>query len=347
LVKTKLKILKAHHGDAIIIETYDFEKNKFIILIDGGPNQTFKTALVPQLAKYKKIDLIILTHIDHDHIGGLLQYFLSSHGKKHQIDKLLINSPNLKKVRSNGTQISMGEGMELEKLIFEKYPNIEVISNITSDNEMNLNLPKGINIKILSPNDKARDELISNWPEIDLKKNDNIQVSSEQIISKYFDIDFTELAKKEVPEKKIKRDFANASSIAFALKTNDFHGLFLGDSHASIVTESIISKYSAIPVKYDIVKLSHHGSKYNISNEFLDTIQSEKFIISTNGGQGKSKHPDRQTIAKVVCHKNMQDGKNLFYFNYPLSTIERKTGKLFKPEEVKLFNYQEINEIIL
>jgi hypothetical protein len=48
-MKTKLNILKAHHGDSIIIETYDSSNNIFTILIDGGPRETFRTTLVHEL----------------------------------------------------------------------------------------------------------------------------------------------------------------------------------------------------------------------------------------------------------------------------------------------------------
>lgn len=346
ILKTKINVLKAHEGDSIIIETYDIEKNKYIILIDGGPRQTFKTTLVKELDKYQRIDLLILTHIDNDHIAGLIQYLSSSHADKHSFGKLLVNAPNLLKCNDNGTQISISEGIEFEKIINKKYPNLEIIGKITSEIELKLNLPEGIDIKILSPNQAALDELIKNWREIDFNKEENTQLSSTELKAKDFDKSFKELAEKKTSEKKISRDFANASSIAFSIKTIDFHGLFLGDSHSSIVTESIKNKYqNNLPVKFDYIKISHHGSKYNISNNFLDTIESNKFIISTNGGLGIAKHPDRQTLAKIVSHKNMQKEKVQFFFNYSLSDIEKKTGKLFKDEELKLFEYHEINEI--
>ncbi len=343
-MKTKLNVLKAHHGDSIVIETYDGDKNKFIILIDGGPRETFRTTLVQELAKYEKIDLLILTHIDNDHIAGLIQYLSSSHAKKHQFDKILVNAPNLLKCNNTGTQISIDEGIVFEKLLFEKYPNLKIISKITSDSEVELNLPKGIDIKILSPDQEALDELNSNWSEINL--HENTQLTSTTLNAIDFDVDFEKLAKIKDTEYSLKKDFTNASSIAFTIQTNDFCGLFLGDAHSTIVAESINNKYkNKVPVKFDYVKLSHHGSKYNISNIFLDTIECYNYIISTNGGSGRAKHPNRQTVAKIVYHKNMKKEKVQFYFNYPLSTIEKRIGKLFKDEELELFDCHQINEI--
>lgn len=344
-MKTKLNILKAHHGDSIIIETFDRDKNIFTILIDGGPRETFRTTLVQELSRYKKIDLIILTHIDHDHISGLIHYLSSSYAKNHHFDKLLLNAPNLLKVDTSGTQISIDEGIEFERLIHSQYPNLKIISEVTSESVNKLGLPDGIDIKILSPNQIALDELNINWPEIDLSEEDETQIGSIDVIAKDFNVNFESLANNADIEKNIKNDFANASSIAFSIQTVDFHGLFLGDAHSTIVAKSLLDKYpNESPIVFDYVKLSHHGSKYNISKEFLDTIECYNYIISTNGGKGRTKHPDRETIAKIVSHKNMQKSKVQFYFNYPLSDVETRTGKLFKDEELLLFDCHHKNE---
>jgi beta-lactamase superfamily II metal-dependent hydrolase len=343
----ELNILKAHHGDCCIIELNNTNGEPYIILIDGGPRENFRTSLVHDLDKYKKIDLIILTHIDHDHIGGLLEYLGSSIADKHEFDKIIINAPNLLTVNNEGTQISMNEGIKFEKVLKEKRPEIKVIGNVTTGTNLDKFLPDAIKIKILSPNKIALNELYSNWPKD--KKNDCVtQISSEVTKAKDFDVKLNKLSLNKDVEKSIKNDFVNASSIAFSIKTDNFHGLFMGDAHSSIITESLTKFYpDNVPVVFDYIKLSHHGSRYNISNAFLDKIICFNYIISTNGGAGRSKHPDRETIAKVIYHKNMQEEKVKFCFNYPIKTIEEKTGKLFKDDEVKLFEYSEQNQIII
>src|SRR5690349_11402460 len=85
----KLNILKAFNGDAIHIQ---FNEGTLVrnILIDGGMPNTYITLkgkkgkevkgelnlLVEEISnKGQKIDLLILTHIDDDHIGGILRWF--------------------------------------------------------------------------------------------------------------------------------------------------------------------------------------------------------------------------------------------------------------------------------
>jgi beta-lactamase superfamily II metal-dependent hydrolase len=62
-------------------------------------------------------------------------------------------------------------------------------------------------------------------------------------------------------------------------------------------------------LQLDIVKVSHHGSQYNTSSEFLSLLHSSRYIISTNG----SKHglPKKRAIARIIKETDGQ-----ICFNY-------------------------------
>jgi len=68
-------------GDSIFIETSD----GFQILIDGGPDLTILEKLGKEMPFYDRaIDLIILTHPDHDHLFGLLEVL-----KRYDVENIL------------------------------------------------------------------------------------------------------------------------------------------------------------------------------------------------------------------------------------------------------------------
>lgn len=70
-------------GDAILIITPDREK----ILIDGGPDKSIIYKLDQYLPFYeRKIDLMILTHPDPDHLTGLVEVL-----KRYQVNKVFYN----------------------------------------------------------------------------------------------------------------------------------------------------------------------------------------------------------------------------------------------------------------
>lgn len=87
MTQTKIEILRAGCGDCFFI-TIENDDEKFRILVDGGVAATYvdlkcgypmpgdlKSKLISLKSKHEHIDLLIITHIDDDHIGGLLEWF--------------------------------------------------------------------------------------------------------------------------------------------------------------------------------------------------------------------------------------------------------------------------------
>lgn len=155
----------------------------------------------------------------------------------------------------------------------------------------------------------------------------------------------TELAEYMPKEPDLNKDteLANASSIAFILKCDDLSILMLGDCYPQNVEKYLRKKgYSEEnPLVVDFVKISHHGSRNNTSNSLLDIIRCDKFIISTNGGKCRSNHPDRITIAHILCHpERHMDTKVHLYFNYKKELIEANGAAFLNDEEYKEWNFE-------
>lgn len=111
----------------------------------------------------------------------------------------------------------------------------------------------------------------------------------------------------------------NGSAIAFIIEHQSFKLLFLADAHPSVIIQNLKEHYSEeeFPIKFDLIKISHHGSKNNTSPELLKYIDSEKYIFSTNGLIHN--HPDKETIARIISRETKFT--RTLYFNYPLDSI--------------------------
>jgi beta-lactamase superfamily II metal-dependent hydrolase len=331
--RSQLLILPAFHGDCLILKTFDAIGSPFTMLIDGGTSATFESSLKNVLREITKIDVVVLTHIDSDHIGGLIKFVKHAYFKPEKVGRYWFNSRNLKFI-DTGDQISYGQAKSFEELLIEKGEIKEKLTNDLYAGEMP-ELPEGIFIEILSPTPEILNKLNHGWLEL-----------SDEYKAKIEDIPIAEFKPSQLdrgsleelaladdqPEKTIMGDLFNSSSLAFILKTFDISIFFMGDSHPNVIKEQMnLAGYSSIhKLQVDFVKVSHHGSKNNTINDVLDMIDCERFIISTNGGSSTHTHPDRETIARIIHHpervKNEYVNQRKIYLNYPRNVVERKAG---------------------
>jgi Predicted hydrolase (metallo-beta-lactamase superfamily) len=145
----------------------------------------------------------------------------------------------------------------------------------------------------------------------------------------------------KAPNIKQSAELANASSIAFILRCDDLSILMLGDCYPHNVEAYLRSKgYSEDnPLAVDFVKVAHHGSRHNTSNELLDIILCNNYIISTNGQ--KFGHPDRECLAHILCHPRRDRNEKVhFYFNCDLKTIEKNAGTILYADEPETWNFE-------
>src|SRR6266404_1792301 len=92
----RLEAMRAKHGDCLLLHwgKSDDPAHRKIALIDGGPDQTYKKWLRPRLAALAKaagqkqlsLDLTMVSHIDDDHINGILDLAEEIESKKAPAD---------------------------------------------------------------------------------------------------------------------------------------------------------------------------------------------------------------------------------------------------------------------
>lgn len=352
---SEIKFLKANNGDAIFI-SYKHNSNSKNILIDTGTGATYcskpngrkkdgelKNLINDLQSKDEKIDLLIITHWDDDHIGGILKWFQEDlDSAKSMINHIWFNSGTLinkhfesdeasedKNVLDNleyNANTSIKQGVTFEKYILDSSLSHNLIKNDTFVD----NILDGIKFTILSPTNKELERLLTKWEESPYNSNTSAS-------NKDYDKTFEQLLVND-----FKEDDAihNGSSIAFILEIEDKKMMFLGDAHPSVIVDSLnkLGYKQANKLKIDLMKVSHHGSKANTSDELLDIIECDRFMISTDG----SKHglPNKETIARIVKkHENCK-----IYFNYP-----ELINQIFNQEELasEKFEALAVGELIL
>lgn len=334
----EIQLLPAEYGDAIVIRTVA-EDRPFTIVVDGGPETTADN-IVTRLQSIGQIDLMVLTHFDEDHIMGLIKYVELYKGGKLPVKSFWCNCAQ-KIDLTCGTLISdtgYKNANTLASLLRKQGENNSEFLWVEDVTVLTTPFVKGdLKIDILSPSVTILNELKEKyeeyveeheWVDEENAGTEIALVSNNPDKNKTID----ELVKTDKPHRV---NLWNKASIAFLLQAEGKKLLMLGDADADIVAgalENLIGQGNTIDV--DFVKLSHHGSKHNISKRLLSLIRCYDYAISTNGGNVNFCHPDRKTLALIARSAQRDPQREVnFYFNYEISKIETRTGILLSKEE--------------
>lgn len=333
-MQSYIEILKANHGDAFVVHAYKGD-NSGIIVIDGGPDQS-RIAVNRKLSSFQWIDLMILTHHDHDHISGINTYISQHVGdESFPVKEIWANCAKSVGV-SVDTNVSFTEASTLSKVLEDvKEHNQGFIwrSDIVSGQWYHLGYA---DIYVIGPSSEIR-EMCQLKYEAETK-TDVSDVKIDNSNKKLEELAMNPKIKASVSNP---HHLVNMDSIAILLKCDELTALFLGDTFPSVVIDQLrtLADNKGGKLKIDVVKVAHHGSKNNISNDMLDLLDCNNFIISTNGGMGNSYHPNRETFANLLLHpERNKDVKLNVFMNYGLDVIESRVGKLLTEEEKKEYN---------
>lgn len=325
----KIKILKAANGDSLLLSFNDGITNRNI-LIDGGVEQTYysdatnvKGELFSEIDSIRKrnesIDLLILTHIDNDHICGLLKWFKSD-VKAHKLVKKVwfnsgkliatyLNEPENEDLRVglknfSDPQTGVHEAIEYENYLIEKgIWDKKIIIQGQEHEEC------GVKIQILSPNEAQLKRLLKEYKE---KTGDPAYTAGREKDWNKNIKDFIE--EESRPDFKFYQDMSvkNGSSISFILTLYDKRFLFLADSHPKGIVKQLktLGYNMHKPLEVEVMKVSHHGSKANTNKELLEIVKTENYIFSTDSSGHN--HPNKRTLARIL---NVNPNA-IFHFNY-------------------------------
>ncbi len=102
----------------------------------------------------------------------------------------------------------------------------------------------------------------------------------------------------------------NANSVVLRLSYGNFAMLFTGDAEAETETELVKNRF---PLRAQVLKIGHHGSRYATSEKFLNAIAPTAAIISC-GADNRYGHPSQPTLdrlrkANVQVHRTDLSGE--------------------------------------
>lgn len=267
--KLKVYFFDIGQGDSILIQTPDRQK----ILIDAGANDRVVSKLEKALFIFdRKIDLVLMTHGDSDHIVGFISIF-----PKYEVKNILLNGD-----KDKDSTVFMINEDKIEREVYTGKAKTytancgDILSFGEGENK--------VNIYILNP---IKDGLIMN------DTNDNSIIAF--LIYKEYSFLFLGDASQDI-ENKIFLNIENCFSkeIGENLKEKLENLTVLKVSHHGSNTGTSPNFLKQIKPEYSIISVGennrfNHPSKDSLetlekySKNILNTIESGDIVFETNG----------------------------------------------------------------
>lgn len=323
----RIEMLPARHGDCIFIE-YGSAKKPYRMLIDAGPAPTYvnlreRILAIPEGKRH--FELFVITHIDADHIEGVVRLLQDKKLKITYGDIWFNGWKHLKRKQKEVLGGVQGEYLTalLQK---ENLPWNEAFGgeSVVVPDEGPLpvhELKGGMKLTLLSPTWATLEKLRPKWQK-EVEAAGLVPGKAKMALEKLA------TAKKLQPilgeavvnvlklgGSPFKQDTApaNGSSIAFLAECDGVRGIFSGDAYPNVLAASLrrLLKKPSEKLALDFFKIPHHGSRSNLSTELIDMMRCKQYIFSSNGDIFK--HPDQESVARVITHDKTSP---LIWFNY-------------------------------
>lgn len=360
----EITLIPAKSGDSVLIKT-----ESSLMLVDAGYVSTYENYIKKILRdEGKALDLVVCTHFDQDHIGGMIPlvkketniekvwfngfYQFFSVDRKEQLQfsekrKLSIEFNYLEEDFNSDLRISRTQGEQLSNLL-ELNPKIQVneeVSNKVISSESSSIEINDFSIEIISPDKKSIDKLKENWSkELANVINRNTKSCEPEIVQAFENYQRLQSLERENAILDICGNLLAFSEILNE-EPSSFESSVINKASISFILrakeksflylsdtddEQIFKYLTEHQYTYfDVIKLSHHGSSRN-NWKWIDFVKSDKFLISTDGKK-HTNHPSLNVLAKIVIN----NPKCHLYFNYKIDEVKK-----FLDYNIKKYDFQ-------
>lgn len=356
-----LEVLRARHGDCLLLH-YGTNTEPKLALIDGGPKTVYKPFLRPRLEQLRrdrglaqdtplKIDLMMLSHIDEDHVFGLLEL------TEELLEAKESNDPRIAEIEdlwhNTFDDIIDNDPTELTRAVTARFGAASLSGDLTAHLDADDHTDAVVDtIKIVASVPQGR-ELRDNSDDLGIERN--VEMNGKLMMASPKTKPFTmggglsltvagpmldEVQKLQKKHNDFLRDnpelaqritasalarYAdnspyNLSSIVVLAKSGKKTILFTGDARGDKIMQGlelvkIIEPGGSLHV--DVLKGPHHGSSNNVSLDFFKRITADHYVFSGDGDFG---NPERATLEALVEARG-EDPYEI-HLTYPLDEID-------------------------
>lgn len=307
-----LEVLPAGYGDCLLVSCPVGDRT-WRLLVDTGPDECYpqlkaRLAQLPVESNGRRhIDLFIISHIDHDHIGGAA-LLLNDDSLKLSFGDIWFNAPPRPQMRSvaEGASLSRILGARDIALPWNEAFNGKPVATTGYSTFVELGTEAGgPRMTLLSPTPDRLADLWKIWERTlaSLRsKESDLPEPAVPVTRGMGNLDLNALAAKVTATD---RAAPNGSSIVILLEHQGASVLLGADGIPTVMLPALhsLARHRGLlgdTLELDVVKLCHHGSRANVTVDLIKALQAEHYIFSTNNAMFN--HPNDEAVARVILH---------------------------------------------
>lgn len=336
-MRFSLDIRRARKGDCFLLH-HGTEGEPSLVLIDGGPKSVYKPHLRPRLEAIKAarglgssdplpIDLMMVSHVDDDHIRGILDFTRELREASgvplarvsslwhNSFDEVIGNTPSelTAAVTAQFGSASLSDGLSEDATVDADEAEEVIVSNlkVLASVEQGHQLRKDAETLQIERNPEFNGELIIAQSEpVEVSDDVSFHVAGPLVpelkkLQAKHDQWLKDLKKKGLTPADalsafVDKSVTNLSSLVLLAISGGKSILLTGDARGDKIIEGlewIAALKSGQSLHVDVLKVPHHGSSNNLTTDFFERITADRYVFSGNGEHG---NPEREALEMLL-----------------------------------------------
>ena len=373
-----LDVRRARKGDCLLLH-FGSKTDPGFVMIDGGPASVYKPHLEPRLDEIRNaralanadslpVDLLMVSHVDDDHIRGILDLTREEIERKDAHQPLKLNvldfwhnsfdaiiGPPPKELTSafstqfgpaaaNGGALSDKATLEVESQSREAAEVVQSGLRVLASIEQGFRLRQDAKRLEYPLNSDFDGKLIlAKKKKVDFADGLTLTIvgpmKPELVKLHKKQEDWLKALKKKGKSPPaalaayLDKSVPNLSSLVVLAESGGKTMLLTGDARGDKILEGLelvglLAKGKTM--KVDVLKVPHHGSSNNLEDDFFERIIADHYVFSGNGEHG---NPERESLEMVFNARGSDPFQ--IHLTYPIKSIDVERKKDWEKEQAK------------
>lgn len=370
-----LDVIRARKGDCLMVH-YGSEDDPHLVMIDGGPRGVYAPHLKPRIEQIRKdrglnkkesltVDLLMVSHVDDDHIQGILDLTREmredSDAQRPQLiqvldfwhnsfENIIDHTPDeLTASFTSQFGAASTDGDPPNDLTVDRDDEDEV--TISSTLKVLASIKQGAQLRhdaerLEFPRNVEFDEnlvLAGGKNSFNMENGLTFTVVGPMLpeLKKLHDkhqewlkdLDEKGMTAEDALAAYVDKSVPNLSSIVVFAEVEGKTMLLTGDARGDKVLEGLelvelVEQGGNLHV--DVLKVPHHGSSNNLDNDFFQRITADHYVFSGNGEHG---NPERESLEMLLAARG--DDEYEVHITYPIEEIDTGRQADWEKEQAK------------